>query len=168
MAEAESGRARLLDEIESRRRVMEQYLDAKRPASNRLTTISVISSCVAAAPALGGKGFTDTVGTGLALGQSEAVWRLLCFAAVAASVAAAIAANLSKSSDLAERVAGTEAAHGLLDGLRARVRFSRLPMAEAAQQYQEIIARVPWVSGPRGTTGRKRSRVTKRPAPYLL
>jgi hypothetical protein len=172
VAEAESGRARLLDEIETRRRAMEQYLDAKRPVSSRLTTISVISSCVAAAlaaaPALGGKGFTDTVGTGLALGQSEAVWRLLCFAAAAASVAAAIAANLSKSSDLAERVAGTEAAHGLLDGLRARVRFSRLPMAEAAQQYQEIIARVPWVSGPDTNPGHKRSRITKRPAPYLL
>jgi hypothetical protein len=172
VGEAETGRARLLDEIETRRRAMEQYLDVKRPASNRLTTISVISSCVAAAlaaaPALGGKGFTDTVGTGLALGQSEAVWRLLCFAAVAASVAAAIAANLSKSSDLAERVAGTEAAHGLLDGLRARVRFSRLPMADAAQQYQEIIARVPWVSGPGATVGRRRARVTKRPAPYLL
>src|SRR5688500_9367818 len=105
--EAESGRARLLDEVETRRKGIEQYLAAKRPVSNRLTTISVISSCVAAAlaaaPALGGKGFADVVGNGLAIGQSDVVWRLLCFAAVAASIAAAISANLSKSSDLAER-----------------------------------------------------------------
>ena len=152
MAEAESGRARLLKEIETRRRGIEQYLDAKRPVSNRLTTISVISSCVAAAlaagPAVGGSGFADTVQNGLPIVQSSSVWRLLCFAAVAASIAAAISANLSKSSDLAERVAAAEAANSLLDGLRARMRFSRLPVAEAAQQYQEIIARIPWVSDP--------------------
>ena len=134
MVEAESGRARLLEEIETRRRGIEQYLDAKRPVSNRLTTISVISSCVAAAlaagPAVGGNGFADTVQNGLPIGQSSTVWRLLCFAAVAASIAAAISANLSKSSDLAERVAAAEAANSLLDGLRARMRFSRLPVAE--------------------------------------
>jgi hypothetical protein len=176
VVEAESSRARLTEEIETRRRAIEQYLDAKRPISNRLTTISVISSCVAAAlaaaPAVGGKGFADTVGNGLAIGRPEIVWRLLCLAAVAASIAAAISANLSKSSDLAERVAATEAANSLLDGLRARVRFSRLPVAAAAQQYQEIIARVPWVSGPgKGAPtagGRRRPRITRRPAPYLL
>src|SRR3954454_17214430 len=108
VVEAESGRARLLKDIETRRRAIEQYLDAKRPVSNRLTTISVISSCVAAAlaagPAVGGNGFADAVQNGLPIGQSSTVWRLLCFAAVAASIAAAISANLSKSSDLAERV----------------------------------------------------------------
>jgi hypothetical protein len=87
VVEAESGRARLLKDIETRRRAIEQYLDAKRPVSNRLTTISVISSCVAAAlaagPAVGGNGFADAVQNGLPIGQSSTVWRLLCFAAVA-------------------------------------------------------------------------------------
>ena len=182
--EAESGRARLLQEIETRRRAIEQYLDAKRPVSNRLTTISVISSCVAAAlaagPAVGGNGFAVAVQNGLPIGQSSTVWRLLCFAAVAASIAAAISANLSKSSDLAERVAAAEAANSLLDGLRARMRFSRLPVAEGAGQYQEIIARIPWVSDPdegafradggedKSPRGRKLSPSTRRPAPFLL
>ena len=184
MVEAESGRARLLQEIETRRRAIEQYLDAKRPVSNRLTTISVISSCVAAAlaagPAVGGNGFAVAVQNGLPIGQSSTIWRLLCFAAVAASIAAAISANLSKSSDLAERVAAAEAANSLLDGLRARMRFSRLPVAEGAGQYQEIIARIPWVSDPdegafradggedKSPRGRKLSPITRRPAPFLL
>jgi hypothetical protein len=184
VVEAESGRARLLKDIETRRRAIEQYLDAKRPVSNRLTTISVISSCVAAAlaagPAVGGNGFADAVQNGLPIGQSSTVWRLLCFAAVAASIAAAISANLSKSSDLAERVAAAEAANGLLDGLRARMRFSRLPVADAAQHYQEIIARIPWVSDSdedapgtdddkdKPSGGRKRSPIRRRPAPFLL
>jgi hypothetical protein len=184
VVEAESGRARLLKDIETRRGAIEQYLDAKRPVSNRLTTISVISSCVAAAlaagPAVGGNGFADAVQNGLSIGQSSTVWRLLCFAAVAASIAAAISANLSKSSDLAERVAAAEAANGLLDGLRAQMRYRRLPVADAAQHYQEIIARIPWVSdsdeGAPGTDddkdkppgGRKRSPITRRPAPFLL
>jgi hypothetical protein len=180
--EAESSRARLVDEIETRRRGIERYLDAKRPVSNRLTTISIISSCVAAAlaagPAVGGNGFAETVQNGLPIGQSSSVWRLLCFAAAAAAIAAAISANLSKSSDLAQRVAGAEAANSLLDGLRARMLFSRLPVAEGAQQYQEIVARIPWVcdtdDGPsegdeaEPRAGRKRSRIARRPAPYLL
>jgi hypothetical protein len=53
-------------------------------------------------------------------------------------------------------------------------------MADAAQQYQEIIARVPWVSNPdeeapttegeddRPTGGRQRSRTARGPVPYLL
>lgn len=183
MAEAESSRARLVEEIETRRRGIEQYLDAKRPVSNRLTTISIISSCVAAAlaagPAVGGTGFANTVHNGLPIVQASSVWRLLCFAAAAASIAAAISANLSKSSDLAQRVAAAEAANSLLDGLRARMLFSRLPVAEASQQYQEIIARIPWVDapddGPSETEGnkaqlrgRKRSRIARRPAVYLL
>ena len=148
----EAHRTRFVHEIEARRRAIERYLDIKRPVSNRLTTISVISSCVAAAlaaaPAVGGKGCADAVGNGLAIGQSETVWRLLCFAAVAASIAAAISANLSKSSDLAERIAAAEAANSLLDGIRARMLFSRLPVADAAQQYQEVIVRIPWVPDP--------------------
>jgi hypothetical protein len=181
---AEANRARLIDEIDMRRRAIDQYLDAKRPVSNRLTTISVISSCVAAAlaaaPAVGGTGFADVVGNGLAIGRSETVWRLLCLAAVAASIAAAISANLSKSSDLTERVAAAEAASSSLDGLRARLLFSRLPVADAVQQYQEVIARVPWVPDPDGGTpgttgdenepqrGREWSRIVRRPALYLL
>lgn len=58
--------------------------------------------------------------------------------------------------------------------------FSRLPVADAAQQYQEVIARIPWVPDPDdgtpGTAGdeggppgrRDWSRIARRPATYLL
>ena len=60
------------------------------------------------------------------------------------------------------------------------MRFSRLPVAEGAGQYQEIIARIPWVSDPdegalradggehKPPRGRKLSPITRRPAPFLL
>jgi hypothetical protein len=150
MAEHETGRKQLLDAIDARRRGIERYLAEKRPASNRLTTISVVSSCLAAAlaagPAVGGDSFARTVQDGLALSQSQVVWRLLCLAAVAASLTAAIAANLSKSNDLTARIAAVEAANSLLDALQARLRFGRLGLGDGAQQYQEIIARIPWIS----------------------
>ena len=184
--EADTSRARLLGAIDARRRGIGHYLATTRPVNRRLTTISIVSSCLAAAlaagPAVGGADLAETVRNGLGLGQSEGVWRLLCLAAVVASVTAAISANLSRSSDLTARIAAVEAANSLLEGLRTRVRFSRLPVADAAQQYQEIITRVPWVSEvldvPSGGSaadddeespdGSDRLRPTTRPATYLI
>jgi hypothetical protein len=185
VVESDTSRARLLEAIDARRRGIERYLADQRPVSNRLTTISVISSCVAAAlaagPAVGGEDFAATVQGGLGLGQSQAVWRLLCLAAVVASVTAAIAANLSKSSDITARVGAAEAANSLLEGLHTRLSFSGLSVADAAQQYQEIIARIPWISergdgavpteeraGDPASEEKTPRRPPRRPGPYLL
>jgi hypothetical protein len=181
VADADTSRNRLLDAIDARRRGIDRYLAEKRPVNSRLTTIGVVSSCVAAAlaagPAVGGESFAGTVQDGLGLGQPQVVWRLLCLAAVVASVTAAIAANLMKSTDLIARIAAAEAANGLLDALQARLRFGRLTVADAAHQYQEIIARIPWISevgdgaaaggddAPAQTAPRRR---TAWPGPYLL
>lgn len=170
--DADTNRGRLLATVEDRRREIDRYLARTRPVSSRLTTISVISSCVAAAlaagPAVGGEDMAVTVQNGLALGRSQAVWRLLCLAAVIASVTAAIAANLSRSTDLTARVAAAEAANTLLDGLSARLRFSRLAMSDAAQQYQEIVARVPWVSESDEAEGDGPATSRRRPTRYLI
>jgi hypothetical protein len=146
---AEGARARLLDTIGVRRTCIDAYVREKTPASTRLSTISIVSSAVAAAltagPAFGGSTFAETVRTGLDLPHPEWVWRLLCFGALAVSVTAAIAANLNKASDLTSRIAAAEAARASLHGLATRLEFGRLPVEDAAQEYRDVVATIPFV-----------------------
>jgi hypothetical protein len=171
--QAEGARARLLETIKDRRQCIDSYVREKTPASTRLSTISIVSSAVAAAltagPAFGGSSFAKTVQAGLDLDQSESVWRLLCFGALAVSVTAAIAANLNKASDLTSRIAAAEAARATLHGLATRLEFGRLPVEDGAQEYREVLAGIPFVpdgeegpsrrSGHRGRTSSVRGRV---------
>jgi hypothetical protein len=156
---AEGARARLLETIGNRRDCIVDYIRAKSPASTRLSTISIVSSAVAAAltagPAFGGSTFAETVQSGLDLRQSEVVWRLLCFGALAVSVTAAISANLSKAHDLTSRIAAAEAAGATLHGLATRLEFGRLSVEDAAQEYRDIVAGIPFVPDMgRSTSGR--------------
>jgi hypothetical protein len=157
-----SARARLVVAINARRDCIDAYVREKSPASTRLSTISIVSSAIAAAltagPAFGGPPFAEAVRNGLDLGQSSTVWRWLCFAAVAVSLTAAISANLSKANDLTSRIAAAQAAGALLDGVRTRLEFGRLPVEDAAQEYQDIVAGIPFVPEVRteGRSGRGR------------
>ena len=74
-------RADLLATIEYRRACVDAYVREKTPACGRLSTISIVSSAIAAAlpagPALGGQGFTVAVQDGLGLGwRSPAMLRM--------------------------------------------------------------------------------------------
>src|SRR3712207_3710350 len=96
-------RAELLLTIERRREAIDAYVREKTPASGRLSTISIVSSAIAAAltagPALGGEGFTDRVQDGLDVEAGPPAWQVLCLAALVVSVIAAISANLAKAND---------------------------------------------------------------------
>ncbi|MGY1679346.1 hypothetical protein [Geodermatophilus sp. SYSU D01176] len=168
-------RAGLIDTIRDRRRAIEAYVHEKEPASTRLSTISIISSSMAAAltlgPAAGGPTFAERVQGGLDLGQSSTVWRVLCLGAVVVSVTAAVSANLNKAQDLRSRIGAAEAAGVMLDGLRTRLEFGRLSVQDAAQQYQDILASIPFVHEPSaaaapdqgadgGASGRRRETVS--------
>src|SRR3712207_2633743 len=142
-------RAELLLTIEHRRDAIEAYVREKPPASGRLSTISIVSSAIAAAltagPALGGERFTASVQDGLDLDRAPTVWRVLCFAALAVSVTAAIAANLARANDLTSRIAAAEAAGAMLHGLHTRLRFAGLSLEDAVQEYRDIVAGIPFV-----------------------
>ncbi|GAA4753231.1 hypothetical protein GCM10023328_40610 [Modestobacter marinus] len=144
-----SGQDGLLDAIRARRAGVDAYVQEQGPASSRLSTISIVSSAVAAAltagPALGGTDFAETVQDGLALDRSQTVWRVLCFAALAVSLTAAVSVNLQKANDLPARLAAAGTAGALLDGLEARLRFGGMAVADAAAEYREIVATVPFV-----------------------
>src|SRR4051812_18398839 len=142
-------RAGLLTRIDTRRAGIEAYLRERGPASRRLSTITVLSSSAAAAmmagPALGGQSFAETVQAGLDLEQSSRVWQVLCLGALAISVTAAVSAHLDKVTDLRAHIGAAEAASAMLEGLRTRLEFGRFPVEDAAQEYRDIVAGIPFV-----------------------
>jgi len=142
-------RRQLLARIEKRQADIDAFLHGTRPRRNRMTNISIVSSAMAAVftagPAIGGLTFAQAVQRGLALDQAALVWRTLCGGALIVSLVAAISTNLSKSQDLAGRVAAAEVCHTELEGLRAFVEFRHLPVEEAVELYQQYCAKIPFV-----------------------
>ncbi|SFT86104.1 hypothetical protein SAMN05660657_03540 [Geodermatophilus amargosae] len=142
-------RTGLLETIRDRRAAIEVYVREKEPASRRLLTISIVSSALAAAltagPAFGGEPFAETVRAGLSLDRPSKVWGLLCLGALVVSVTAAVSAQLDKSHDLRSRIGAAEAAGVMLDGLRTRLEFGGMSIPDAAQEYQDILAGIPFV-----------------------
>ncbi|GAB3307780.1 hypothetical protein GCM10027451_16120 [Geodermatophilus aquaeductus] len=155
-AEAPDPRAGLLDTIRARRVGIETYVRRKAPVSRRLSTVSIVSSAVIAAltagPALGGPSFAERVQQGLSLDASRTVWQGLCFAALVVSMTAAVSAHLEKTSDLRARVGAAEAAGVMLAGLQARLEYGGLAIQEAAQEYRDILAGIPFVPEAQGGT----------------
>jgi hypothetical protein len=142
-------RAELIRRIEARRSSINAFLQRVRPRSNRLATISIVSSAAAAVftagPALGGLSFAETVQRGLSLSESSIVWRVLCLVAMLVSLVAAISANLNKSQDMAAQLSAAEACDTELEGLQTLVEFGQLPVHDAAELYQKYITKVPFV-----------------------
>lgn len=133
------------------------YLNENRPASTRLSTISIVSSSIAAGlaigPAAGGQTFAETVQRGLDLSQSATVWRTLCLAAAMVAVVAAISANLNKSNDLPARIKLVEECGAELEVLRNRLALGNLSVGETLNRYEEIRARIPFVIVPSAGAG---------------
>jgi hypothetical protein len=169
-AGSRDSRTGLLETIHLRRRAIEAYVHEHRPASTRLSTISIVSSAMAVAltagPAFGGTSFADRVREGLSLQQPSYVWQVLCLGALVVSVTAAVSAQLNKANDLTGRIGAAEAAGVMLDGLRTRLEYGRLSVKEGAEEYQDIVAGIPFIhaeptdpgSGTAGGTGTSRGR----------
>jgi hypothetical protein len=91
-------RQELLGQIAHRRASIDEWLRSNRPRSNRLSTVSITCSALAAVfvagPALGGEQFTGGTADALSFDTGAPVWRILCLLGLIASVAAAIATNL--------------------------------------------------------------------------
>jgi hypothetical protein len=146
-------RVRLLETVRARRACIDAYVKHKTPASTRLSTVSIVSSAIAAAltagPALGGTTFAQTVQDGLNLDRPDMVWRILCFAALAVSITAAISANLSKSHDLTSRIAAAEQAGAVLERLQRRLEFPQqgveTDVQEVVREYGDVVAGIPFI-----------------------
>ena len=78
----EDMRQELLGQIAHRRASIDEWLRVNRPRSSRLSTVSIISSALAAVfvagPALGGEQFTGGAADALSLDTGAPVWRFLC------------------------------------------------------------------------------------------
>jgi hypothetical protein len=139
----------LLDQIAYRRASIDEWLHANRPRSNRLSTVSIVSSALAAVfvagPALGGEQFTTGTADALSLTASTPVWRFLCLLGLIASLVAGIATNLHKSQDLASRIAAAESCDADLEGLQTLLRFGRIEIEEAVDLYKGYVARIPHI-----------------------
>ncbi|CCH87913.1 membrane protein of unknown function [Modestobacter italicus] len=164
-------RAGLLDTIRARRVGIEAYVRRKAPVSRRLSTVSILSSAVIVAlmagPALGGPTFAERVQDGLSLDASQPVWQVLCSAALVVSMTAAVSAHLEKTSDLRARVGAAEAAGVMLAGLQARLEYGGLPVQEAAQEYRDVLAGIPFVPEAQGGTTSPAGRREHGPAVQL-
>jgi hypothetical protein len=169
--QADTARSRLVKTLDDRCASIEAYVREKAPASTRLSTITIVSSALAAAltagPAIGGTGFTQTVQGGLPIDSAQGIWQPLCIGAFVVSVTAAIAANLAKTHDLTSRIATAEAAGAALRGLKTRVEFGRLPIKDAAQEYRDVIAGIAFVPET-PVAGRRRGRGAARGPATLL
>ena len=155
---AQDVRQQLVDRIATRRASITVYLNGSRPRSSRLAIVSIISSAVAtvlvAGPALGGETFADGVSGALGLSTTSIVWRVLCFLAMLASLAAAITTNLQKSQDLPGRISTAEAVDADLEGLQTLLQFGKTPTTDAVNLYQGYVARIPFVDEQAPSPGR--------------
>ena len=158
---AADSRERLLATIRARRASIEAYIRKKAPASARLTTISIVSSAIVAGltagPALGGTSFAETVQAGANLERSDSVWRVLCFAALAVSITAAISTNLSKRPELTTDLAAARQAGAVLERLQTRLEYSASDnvevVQEAVREYGDVVAGITFIPEVAGHPG---------------
>lgn len=141
----------LADRIEQKQQAVRFYLGRERPRRNRLSSISVMGSTLAATltagPAFGGTGFTNALQAVFSLSSDSIVWRVLCLGAVLLSVASALATNLANSQSIADRVSAAETASAQLEGLRDALSFGQISTQDALKLYQQYIGQVAFVDG---------------------
>ena len=151
-------RKQLRARIEHRRIDLEDYLRRTRPRRNVLNVTSIVCSSLAAAftaaPAIGGPRAMDAIAGQLDLRSSSLVWQPLCIAAFVVALAAAIAANLHRSQDLPGHVSAAEACRAELESLLTMLDFHDLPLADAAELYEQCMRKVPFIEeGSEARTG---------------
>jgi cytochrome bd-type quinol oxidase subunit 2 len=149
MAEDSELRRDLLMRIEARRAAVQAFLRQNRPRIRRRTNLTIVLSSLAAAftagPALGGQSFAESVQRSLGLVTDSIVWQLLCLAALAVSVGAAVLTNIAKSQDSEARLSTVEAVNAELDGLAGLLHYGHLPLEDAVKLYQQYMAKIPFV-----------------------
>lgn len=139
---------KLLNKIKARRESITIFVRELDRRAVRLTNLSIICSALTtaltAAPAMGGTNFIEGMQF-LGMSNDPPVWRIVCFAAMFLSLAAAISTNMYKSHDMAARIAKAQASSVLLEGLEASVEFGQFSVQEAMKLYSQYIADIPFI-----------------------
>ena len=108
---------RLLSELRHQRDLLTRFLRRNQPRQQRLSTLAVAASTLAAvltaAPALGGPTFTTELTT--LLGLQSPSWRWICAAAALLSTLASSCSQVLQSSRLEEKVSRCQSAMARLD-----------------------------------------------------
>jgi hypothetical protein len=137
--EDERRRQQLLGRIADHSTRLRRYIWRK----NRVSVICIVSSGLAAlitaGPATGGGSFIELVKAVLGLSDGDLAGRLVCMTAMIVSVVAAIAANISKPSELSVRVQTAEAGVAELDKLAVELEFGGMSATDGSVQYSEVI-----------------------------
>jgi hypothetical protein len=149
MSDDQTNRQQLTEHIERRRVGLAAFLRRTKPRRNRLTTISIVGSTLAAAltvgPAVGGTRFTEGVQGLFSLNSDSVVWRVLCLGAVVLSLAAALATNFANARGIDAQVTAAEACRTELDGLESALSFGHMTTDDAVALYRQYVAKVPFV-----------------------
>ncbi|MEP6833614.1 MAG: hypothetical protein ABJB74_09475 [Gemmatimonas sp.] len=141
-------RSRLLDRIHEKKQSLQAFLHNSGPRNNRLTVLSIVGTGLAAlltaGPAVGGASFTAAVTQ--ALGTTSPSWRILCAGATVLSFLATTALSIQKVQDLPTKVSKAQSAHAQLEALETFMDTTEIPIANATEQYAQIIRDVPYLS----------------------
>ena len=138
----------LLKRIREKRRSIKWFIDNLEPTGTRLTNFNIICGAIATAltatPAIGGKPLMDAFGI---TDPNSITWRILFATAALFSLLSTIAANLYKSNDIASRVGKAQVCDAKLEGLEMQLELDQIALKEAASQYAQCIAEIPFISG---------------------
>lgn len=141
----------LMRRVREKRNAIDSYLDVACRRRHRLVHVTIIAGSVAAAltaaPALGGKPFTDWLD-----GATEAPtqsWRILCALAALCSLAATIASQLHRSNDYDDHITRARGAKANLEALEVGIECGYLNTRDAVNRYMTCIEDVPFLGGPK-------------------
>ena len=139
----------LVARIIQKRAEVEAYLTTAVSRQRRLLNLTIIAgacaSALLAAPALGGKPFMDWLTS--TFGLSSPSWQIVCAAAAACALTAAIATQLLKTRNTDEHVARALGVRAKLEMLEVGLISTQLDQAEASSEYIKCIENAAFIHG---------------------
>ena len=133
--------ADLVARIRSKRAEIDSFLASAQPRKRRLLNTTILGGSLAAVltagPAVGGQSFTAALTK--ALGLMSPSWRLLCGLASLCSLAATVATQLLKSTDVEERVARALGCRAKLEALDLGLSIGQIDVTHAAGEYLKCV-----------------------------
>jgi hypothetical protein len=140
----------LLEAIRAKHEAVNAYLATAGARQRRLVTVGIVASAAAAsltaAPAFGGKPFSDWIGE--VTGMTTPAWRLLCAVAALCSLTAVITTQLSRSQGLDEHLARAHEERARLEWLEVSLSTGLIGDAEAAAELHKALDALAFLDEP--------------------
>ena len=140
-----NGDHRKLDTLELRMRGkrddVDRYLRTASRRRSRLVQVTIVAGSIAAAftaaPALGGKPFSDWLTATLT--EPTPAWRILCIVAALCSIAATVATQLHRSKNYDENIMRAQGVRATLEALEVGIMSGHLSRREAIVRYMNCV-----------------------------